>query len=275
MTGRLPPRVGVAGAKWTGGVFSEVAAGGLPLNETTLPDVLRAQGYRTAMIGKWHLGQRNEYLPLARGFDSYLGIPYSVDMGVSAWNPTARSVPLPLLQGPPPPSNGSDTLPRYGDYAVVEAPANLNTLSQRYATFARDFITNATDDAKPWFLYMAFNHVHVPDYVTPAFCNSSRRGKFGDALQELDGLVGDIRQALQDAGVTSNTLTFFSSDNGPWLVKLLDGGSAGLLNDGKTTTWEVRVAPRTMHHPSSPHIPRDVTPGMQTVEGNHLGEKVG
>ena len=75
MTGRLPIRVGVAGASWTGGVFSNVAAGGLPLNETTMADMMRAQGYATGIAGKWHLGVKQEYLPLNRGFDSYMGIP--------------------------------------------------------------------------------------------------------------------------------------------------------------------------------------------------------
>ena len=193
------------------------------------------------MAGKWHLGVKGEYLPLARGFDEYLGIPYSVDMGSSAWRPS-NDFPLPLLHGPYNKTTGQ--LPRFDDYAVVEAPANLNNLSARYQTFAHDFITQASDSSEPWFLYMAFNHVHVPDFVSPQHCNTSRRGRFGDALQELDALAGSIRAALKAAGAEENTLTFFNSDNGPWLIKLLDGGSAGLFTDGKETTWEVRACRR-------------------------------
>jgi arylsulfatase A len=115
LTGRIPIRSGCAGASWTGGVFNSDAAGGLPTNETTIADELRKAGYATQAIGKvlsahaaqlsgatpslidclasfvpiksqWHLGQKHEYLPPSRGFDHYFGIPYSVDMGPSAWH---------------------------------------------------------------------------------------------------------------------------------------------------------------------------------------------
>ena len=180
------------------------------------------------------------------------GIPYSCDMGSSAWRPQ-RSVdrpPLPLL-------NGMD---------ILEQPTDLNKLSQRYVDFALDFINNTTKQTpdKPFFLYFAFNHVHVPDFASQKFCNQSIRGRFGDALAELDDAVGQVTvvafvsnsvpsnlvqeaqynlqvmAGLKAAGVDDDTIVFFSSDNGPWLIMELAGGSAGLLRDGKTTTWEVK-----------------------------------
>eukprot|EP00658_Telonema_sp_P-2_P003508 TRINITY_DN11303_c0_g1_i3.p1 TRINITY_DN11303_c0_g1~~TRINITY_DN11303_c0_g1_i3.p1 ORF type:complete len:465 (-),score=95.90 TRINITY_DN11303_c0_g1_i3:653-2047(-) len=224
MTGRLPIRSGTAGAAWTGGVFNADAVGGLPLNETTIAEVLRKAGYRTAAVGKWHLGQQKQFLPTSRGFDEYLGVPYSVDMGSSPWDRynSEDRPPLPLLR----------------NLEVVEQPTDLNKLSDRYTDFVREFIRNSTADSARWFVYMAFNHVHVPDFATKQFCNSSRRGRFGDAVSEMDSTIGKILEVVAEVGAEEETIVFFTSDNGPWLIKQLYGGSAGLLRDGKTTTWE-------------------------------------
>ena len=85
MTGRLPIRTGTAGEAWFGGVFNADAVGGLPTNETTIAKALKSAGYATKAVGKWHLGQQPKFLPIAHGFDEYYGIPYSDDMGPSAW----------------------------------------------------------------------------------------------------------------------------------------------------------------------------------------------
>ena len=150
-------------------------------------------------------------------------------MGASAWkyytSPTFP--PLPLLESTAP-----------GQMMIVEQPTDLNLLSGRYVSAACSFIHNQTSANRKWLLYMAFSHVHVPDFASKPFCNATRRGRFGDALLELDTAVGAIMRAVEDAGALHSTLTFFTSDNGPWLVKKLSGGSAGLLRDGKTTTWE-------------------------------------
>ena len=221
MTGRLPIRTGCAGASWTGGVFNSDAVGGLPTNETTMADVLRSAGCKslaplpssalvtsdlnplnalsdaTAAAGKWHLGQQKQFLPTSRGFDEYLGIPYSVDMGPSPWDlyTSTDRPPLPLLR----------------NTKVLEQPTDLNKLSARYAAFVSSFIANQTAAGKPWFAYMAFNHVHVPDFATAAFCNSSRRGRFGDAIEEMDSTLGVIMSAVKDAGADENTIVFFTS----------------------------------------------------------------
>ena len=141
-------------------------------------------------------------------------------MGASAWTSMHNGVPLPLLH----------------NTTVIEQPANLGTLTQRYADFSSDFIQRNKDNK--FVLYMAFSHVHTPNFVSKKFCNTSIRGRFGDADTEMDDAVGQIMTALKDNGVDNNTLVFFTSDNGPWLIKRLEGGSAGLLFEGKTTTWE-------------------------------------
>jgi len=246
MTGRIPIRVGIAGATWTGGVLNNLALGGLPQNETTMPEALKTAGYVTGMIGKWHLGQQHKYLPCSHGFDTYFGIPYSVDMGISAWNNRNREwPPLPLLH----------------DFDIIEQPVDLNTLSDRYVAFFDDFITNNTKTKKPWFFYYAFSHVHTPDFASPKFCNSSRRGRFGDALESLDNAAGKIMDILSKNNLDDNTIVFFTSDNGPWLVRKLAGGSAGLLRDGKQTTWDGGV-----REPAFVRWTGKITPGRISFE---------
>ena len=85
---------------------------------------------------------------------------------------------------------------------------------------------------------MAFSHVHTPDFVSEPFCNRTLRGRFGDALAELDATLGAIMGSVAKVDALESTLVFFSSDNGPWLIRGLRGGSAGLLRDGKQSTWE-------------------------------------
>ena len=229
MTGRLPIRSGLAGGTWTGGVIVANAAGGLPHNETTIAEALKPKGYAALALGKWHLGQQPEYLPTSHGFDEYLGLPYSDDMGSSAWDyyDSEGNPPLPLLHSTAP-----------GKVTIVEQPTDLNLLSGRYVHAATSFITNQTSAKKPWLLYMAFSHVHTPDFASKPFCNQTLRGRFGDALLELDDAVGTIMASVKSSGALSSTLTFFTSDNGPWLIRSLAGGSAGLLREGKQTTWE-------------------------------------
>lgn len=181
---------------------------------------------------EWHLGQQPQFLPTAHGFDEYFGVPYSDDMGSSAWSyyTNPHRPPLPLLHsvGPWPQSN----------VTIVEQPTDLNKLSGRYVGAASDFISSRAAAQAKWLLYMAFNHVHTPDFASRPFCNATLRGRFGDALLELDHAVGQIMSAVRAAGALESTITFFSSDNGPWLIRALAGGSAGLLRDGKQTTWE-------------------------------------
>ncbi|KAJ8611798.1 hypothetical protein CTAYLR_007739, partial [Chrysophaeum taylorii] len=223
LTGKLPIRLGITG-DWEEGVFTNSAIGGLTAEHETWADVLRGKGYATKLVGKWHLGQRPEFLPTRWGFDSYFGIPYSVDMGSSAWFDDKGGTPLPLLE----------------NETVIEQPVDLSTVSERYVRAAKSFMTAAS----PKFALMyASNHVHVPNYASPRFCNTSRRGRYGDAAAELDW--------------EPNTLTIFSSDNGPWLVEEVEGGSAGLFFEGKRSTWEggLRV-------PAFLHWPGLVRPGV-------------
>ncbi|HWC00247.1 MAG TPA: sulfatase [Bryobacteraceae bacterium] len=198
LTGRYPTRVGVPRV-----LFPRDTAG-LSLDETTLANVLKARGYRTACIGKWHLGHTPQYLPTSRGFDSYLGIPYSNDMS-----------PRPLLR----------------NTEVVEQTATLETLTQRYTAEAVKFLQESR--SSPFFLYMPHTFPHIPLAASERFRGKSAEGLYGDVVEEVDWSVGEVLRALQQNGQERNTLVMFSSDNGPWFQ-----GSPGKLRGRKGTTYE-------------------------------------
>lgn len=207
MTGRLPIRNGMTSDRKR--VLFPNSSGGLPADEVTLAEALKGQGYATGCIGKWHLGHLPQYLPTRNGFDSYFGIPYSNDMK-----------PCPLMRGE----------------QTVEEPVDQPSLSRRYTEEAVKFLEE--NKSKPFFLYLAYAFPHVPLYASDEFKGKSPRGLYGDVVEELDHSVGRILAALNDLKLAENTLVVFSSDNGPWLIKKTDGGSAGLLRDGKGSTWE-------------------------------------
>ncbi|NQT87143.1 sulfatase [bacterium] len=207
LTGRLPIRTGMCSDRRR--VLIPNSGGGLPLTEITIAKALKAQGYATACVGKWHLGHLAKFLPTQHGFDEYYGIPYSNDMR-----------PCPILDG--------DT--------CVELPAVQTTITKRYTERAIQFIEKS--GGKPFFLYFAHSFPHIPLFASKAFKGKSPRGLYGDVVEELDWSVGRILDTLRKRDLAKNTLVLFTSDNGPWLIMKLNGGSAGLLRGGKGSTWE-------------------------------------
>jgi len=270
MTGRQFARLGVPG------VYGPTVSAGLPLNETTIAEQLKKANYSTAIMGKWHLGQRARYLPGSRGFDYYLGIPYSDDMGqavASTCKGAAEDAERPQsneqswmqelyedagyvdasIEDTADPAGKHLPLvyQEFNKTKVVEQPLDFTSLADKYNDFVTSYVEKHKEE--PFFLYVPFSHVHatsgnMPEeqYAGCAFQNTSRRGKFGDALSEVDWIVGNLVQKVREAGIEENTLFLFTGDNGPWMQKGLSGGSTGLLtgrhsgywNTGKGSTWE-------------------------------------
>ena len=227
LTGRLPIRSGMCHDRYR--VLRATATGGIPADEVLLPELLRTRGYVCACIGKWHLGSVPEYLPLRHGFDRFFGLPYSNDMGhINAWGKTNQAA---IRRGIPP-------LPLYDNLRVVETEPDQRTLTRRYTEKSIEFIRQAVAAGKPFFLYLPHSFPHVPLFADPEFAGKSRRGLYGDVVRAIDWSTGVILDTLHELGVADNTLVFFTSDNGPWLNKREHGGSAGLLRDGKGSTWE-------------------------------------
>jgi arylsulfatase A len=213
LTGKYPVRTGIYP-----GVFKPDAANGL--KDKTLASYLKDEGYQTSIVGKWHLGHRPEYLPTSNGFDEWLGVPYhmsggSVDQHTCVWD-----------------EHETMWLPLYRGLDIVQQPVRVQDLTEQYAVQSEQFIRQHADT--PFFLYMAFSHVHqlcaprdLPEQPTCQWASGQVNATFGDAVEEMDQLAGRILTALDEAGVTNNTLVLFTSDNGPWVAEQSCSGLKG------------------------------------------------
>ena len=227
MTGCYAKRVSLPDCLWP------VDRNGISTQERTIADLLKARGYATMAIGKWHLGDQPEFLPTRHGFDHYLGLPYSNDMhGAKGFKfdpqHPKRTPPIPLVR----------------DTAVIEAPADQDKLTERYTEEALTFITANKD--RPFFLYLPHTAVHVPIHPGKAFQHKSANGRYGDWVEEVDWSTGRILDTLKQLDIDARTLVLFTSDNGPWLCKGKDAGVAGPLRGGKETCWEGGVREPTL-----------------------------
>ncbi len=223
LTGCYANRLGIHGA------LGPNARHGLAAEETTLAEMLRARGYATGMVGKWHLGHHTPFLPLQHGFDEFLGLPYSNDMWPGHPEVAPGAYPaLPLIDGD----------------RIVDANVTARDqaeLTGRYTDRAVRFVERHA--ASPFFLYVAYTMPHVPLFAGERFRGKSAAGLFGDVIEEIDDSVGRILEAVRRTGTERRTLVIFTSDNGPWLSYGDHAGSAGPLREGKGTVWEggVRV----------------------------------
>jgi arylsulfatase A-like enzyme len=194
---------------------------GIPDSEITLAEALKERGYRTACIGKWHLGSAPRYRPNRHGFDEFYGILYSTDMT------------LPVVHWPP--------IRLFRNQVAIESPAKQSTLTQRFTQEALRFIDANKDN--PFLLYMPYTMPHLPWAASERFSGHSKHGAYGDAVEELDWSVGEVLRSLEKHRLDDHTIVFFVSDNGPELVAPGPAGSTGGLRGGKGSTWEggVRV----------------------------------
>ena len=216
LTGCYPNRIGIHNAMMPNSGI------GLHPNETTLAEMLMDNGYRTAIFGKWHLGDHPKFLPANHGFEEYFGIPYSNDM----W-------PLHPQQGP---IFNFGPLPLIENVSVIDTLTDQTQLTTQITERSVDFIHRNKDN--PFFLYVAHPQPHVPLFVSDKFKGKSKRGLYGDVIMEIDWSVGQILEALKKNGLDSNTLVIFTSDNGPWLSYGNHAGSALPFREGKGTAWE-------------------------------------
>jgi arylsulfatase A len=178
---------------------------GIPEDEVLLPEVLSRRGYRTGMVGKWHLGDKPGHLPNDRGFDSFYGVLYSNDVR-----------PYAIYRN---------------QEIAVEAPADQNYLTRDFTHEAQAFIRQNQD--VPFFLYLAHPMPHEPIHASENFRGRSEAGLYGDAVEELDWSMGEIFDTLSELNLDENTLVVFTSDNGPWWQ-----GSPGFTRGRKMLTFE-------------------------------------
>ena len=240
LTGRYPSRNGVFHVYYPG------AKKGLRTEEITIAEVLKPAGYRTSIIGKWHLGDGPDALPLKQGFDSYFGIPYSNDMWIhkdQAFAKDAQFFEGYTLEQVRSGEAGKrkdrgGKVPLMRDNEIIEYPVDQSFITKRYTDEAIQIISDSQRANQPFFIYLAYSMPHVPLYTAPEFNGKSERGPYGDTVEEMDFHVGRLLDHLKKLGAEKDTLVIFTSDNGPWNLSRGRGGSALPLRGSKFSTYE-------------------------------------
>jgi len=231
LTGCYPPRISFANFDGDIVLFPGHDIG-LNTSEITIARLLQSAGYATMHIGKWHCGDQDEFLPTNHGFEDYYGIPYSNDMGRMVGRLTGRNAmpPLPLLRGK----------------EVIQEQPDQASITERYVEKSVEFIR--TNKERPFFLYLAHMHVHLPLYAAAVFVEKSRNSDYGACVMAIDWAMGVIVAELKKQALFEDTIIIFTSDNGSRNDR---GDSNGNLRGKKATTWEggMRV-PFIVHWPS-------------------------
>ena len=234
LTGRLPPRAGVPSVLRPSddpmrlANYAASSSNRLPAEEITLADALKADGYHTALVGKWHLGDELPSLPNDLGFESFYGSLYSVDMKEFAiW--------------------------RDGKVAVA-APADKTKVDALYTNEVVRLVQQGQTSGDPFFIYFAHNYPHIPFDVPPEERGRSAGGLYGDVIEVLDDGIGKIVTALKANGQYDNTILIVTSDNGPWFE-----GSPGKYRGRKGQTFEGgQHVPFLIHWPDGLEGGRDL-----------------
>ena len=195
--------------------------------EVTIAEVLKTNGYQTACIGKWHVGEEPNQMPLNQGFDYFFGTPKPNGHTKLIEQAPFRCI---IMQN-------KDTI------KVINTVEEMGQLTKIYTKEATNFIKRNKN--KPFFLYLPHTMPHVPLGASKDFRGKSAGGFYGDVIEELDWSMGEVLKTLKEEGLEENTLVIFTSDNGPWIEEQIGdhGGSAFPLRGNKMQTWEggVRV----------------------------------
>jgi arylsulfatase A-like enzyme len=220
MTGCYPRRVGLDTGYADRGVLFPGDPIGLHPDEQTIAAVLAGAGYRTGLVGKWHLGDQKAFLPSRHGFDFYFGLPYSNDMQpMHVKNAQHHFPPLPLLRGD----------------EICEVDPNQVNLTDRYLAESLRFIRESADEKRPFFLCLSHMYVHLPLYVPQRFLGLSQGEPYRAAVEHLDATTGVLLDELDRLGIGEQTVVIFTSDNGS---NGKNGGTNRPLRGFKGQTWE-------------------------------------
>jgi arylsulfatase A len=234
LTGCYPARIGFDDFDGIHVLFPGMGVGLNP-SEVTIARLLKDAGYATMMVGKWHCGDQPEFLPTNHGFDHWLGLPYSNDMGIQPGGLTEQEradIEKNLGITLPPPAEVP--LPLMLDDDVIEAQPDQASLTARYLQESIRFIREPRDE--PFFLYFAHMYVHLPIYVQERFAAESRNGPYGAAVRCIDWAADVLLHELAALGIDDDTVVIFTSDNGA-LARPGEGSNLP-LRANKGTTWE-------------------------------------
>ena len=215
LTGAYSNRIGINGA------FGPKSKRGINENELLISEMLKENGYKTGIFGKWHLGDADKFKPTRHGFDEFFGILFSNDM----W-------PF----HPEFPNAFPDDLLLYRNEKPIETLIDQSDLTKRITDESVRFINENKDN--PFFLYIPHPQPHVPLFASNEFNGSTGEGLYADVITEIDFSVGRVLEAIEKNGLSENTIVVFTSDNGPWLSYGDHAGSSGIYREGKGTAWE-------------------------------------
>ena len=215
LTGAYSNRIGINGA------FGPKSKRGINENELLISEMLKENGYKTGIFGKWHLGDADKFKPTRHGFDEFFGILFSNDM----W-------PF----HPEFPNAFPDDLLLYRNEKPIETLIDQSDLTKRITDESVRFINENKDN--PFFLYIPHPQPHVPLFASNEFNGITGEGLYADVITEIDFSVGRVLEALEKNGLSENTIVVFTSDNGPWLSYGDHAGSSGIYREGKGTAWE-------------------------------------
>lgn len=214
MTGRYQHRFGF---EFNAGPLARAAREpemGLPLTEITLADAMKKAGYKTGMVGKWHLGMAEKFRPTQRGFDEYFGFLFGANTYI---NPAGEGVKNAIAAA----GENDPTWPRHQQNPVYRGNTPVAEEGYLTETFAREAVAYIERHKnEPFFLYAPFNAPHLPLQATKKYTDrfahlkDERRQVYAAMVSALDDAVGAILQKLRETGLEKDTLVVFSSDNG-------------------------------------------------------------
>jgi arylsulfatase A len=250
---------------------------GLHPDEVTIADQLKGVGYKTACVGKWHLGHLPPCLPTYQGFDSYYGIPYSNDMWIDPANALSKNIVLRkgvTLEQLKAGLKQKNEVPLLRNEEVIEYPVDQSTVTKRYTEESIRFIESNKD--QPFFLYLPHTMVHLPLAASEAFANRHDE-MIWNAIEEVDWSVGEILKTLKSAGIAEKTLVIFTSDNGaavgtslPLRAKkgsVYDGG----IREPTVMWWPGRIPANVVCHEVAATI--DLLPTLSKLAGAPLPDR--
>jgi len=230
ITGQTPIRTGLTKVGLPG---AELGLGPL---DPSVADVLKTYGYATGQFGKNHLGDRDEHLPTAHGFDEFFGNLYHLNAEEEPENPDYPKDPA-FRQ-------------KFGPRGVLKSSSDgkientgpltkkrMETVDEEFLGAAKDFINRQHRANRPWFCYFNSTRMHVFTHLKEASQGKTGLGTYPDGMVEHDGMVGELLKLVDDLGVANNTIVVYTTDNGAEAFTWPDGGSTPFRGE-KATNWE-------------------------------------
>lgn len=242
ITGQYPIRTGLTSVGQPGQKV------GLQKEDPTLADLLKPMGYKTALFGKWHLGDRNEYLPTVHGFDEFFGMMYHLNMMEMAEqpdfpkNPNFSGRPRNMIHSYATENADTTNHPRWGVVGKQRIEDAGGLSSKRMETIDEEFVKSSMEwleknKYNPFFLWFNPTRMHQRTHIGSGWAGKSGMSDYADGLMQLDWVVGQLLDKINALGLEKNTIILFTSDNGTNMSHWPDAGAAAFRGE-KGTTWD-------------------------------------